>query len=136
MPWTKWSFYPSWKRVTTAAWWWLYCIPLSKRKHLIFWNIFSPNTMTLRIFFYKPDCAVLHMWSWHYWFVNTKCWVKVFNFYLFIFLLHQKWPTKFKMCIHCYLHCSGKEANVVVTLLTSTREINGFQWKRILVLFS
>lgn len=80
---------PQLKWVTVAAWWCLYYIPLTKKETFNIWDIFTPNTMTLRIF-KKPDCAVLRIWSWHYWFINTKCCVKVFNFYLFIFLLRQK----------------------------------------------
>lgn len=63
--------------------------PFKQRQEIL--NVlkaFSPNTMTYWIFKKESDSAVLRTWSWHYWFVNTKHQVTVFNFYLFIFLLH------------------------------------------------
>lgn len=134
MPWTKWSLYPSWKWVTIAAWWWLYCIPLSKKETFNILNIFSPSTMTWRIFtnqtmlsfICEVDTTDLSIPN-----VGLKYLIFIYLFFCCI----KKWPTKFKMGIHCYLHCSRKEINTVVTLLTSTREINDFQWKRIVVTF-
>lgn len=143
MPWTQRSLHPSLKLITIAAWWWFYHIPLSKKEMLDILKAFSPSTVTFWALKKKKNQTPLSFKceADTYWFVNTKHQIAVFNFYLFIFLLHQKmvmswllWPPQFKMYMNsCYLRCSKiHEASASVTL---HREINGFQWKRILVLF-
>lgn len=95
VPWTKWSLCSSKNWIIRATWRWLYYIPLSKEETLHCFNHWEPKRHhILRVCFYLFICfsktkgdknqTVLHMWSWHYWLTNTKCWVQVFSLYLFI----------------------------------------------------
>lgn len=144
MPWTKRSLHPSLKLITIAAWWWFfYPTPLSKKETLNILKVFSPNTMIYWAFKKKNQPLLSFMCEVDtYWFLNTKHQITVFNFYLFSYCI-KRWlcpnflSSQFKMYMHsCYLHCSKiHEASVSVILFLYTREINGFQWKRIPVLF-
>lgn len=106
-------------------------------------NIFSPNTMTYRGFF-KNQTVLSFICE-----VDTtdlsipNVALRYLTFIYLFFCCIKRWlhPDFYDLpnwrCVYiCNLHCSRKEVNVVVTLLTYTREINAFQWKRILVLFS
>lgn len=138
VPWTKRSLHPSLKLITIAAWWRFDHIPLSKdRKYLMFWRPLAQipwhieylkKNQTLLSFVREADTTGLSIPN-----IRLQCLIFI---YLFSYCI-KRWlcPDFYDLpnlkCICIVL----REASVSVTSFTYTREINGFQWKRILVLF-
>lgn len=145
MPWTQRSLHPSLKLITIAVWWWFYHIPLSKKETLDILKAFSPNTMTFWALKKKKKKIRLRCPS-YVKLTPTDLSIPNIRLQYLIFIYLFSYCIRRWLCPNFYglpsLRCICIVVIYVVLRYTRqappwpyTREINGFQWKRILVLF-
>lgn len=145
MPWTKRSLHSQLKINYHSSLMVVLSYSFKQKEMLNILKVFSPNTMTYWAFKKKirlrcPSYVKLTPTDLSI--PNIRLQYLIF-IYLFSYCI-KRWlcsnfyglPNLRCICIVCYLRCSKIHVAVVsVTLFTYTREINGFQWKRISVLF-